>query len=764
MSSLPRRTFLAGSAALGLLPEVAFAASDSPCDYVDPFIGTGGHGHTYPGATVPFGMIQLSPDTFNIGWDACSGYHVKNTSIMGFSHTHLSGTGCPDLLDVLVVPRTGPVVLDPGTPEKPEGSYRSRYAAETATPGYYRVDLTDSRVQAELTATNRAGLHRYHFPSGEPGHLLIDWQHTNKPWWVHPYPTGVAEASLHIIGNDTLVGGRRLELWAKDRWVFFALKTSRPFRSAQLYSDDTAVDGTEIKGKSLKCVLHFDDAGDSPVLVRTSVSAVDIDGALRNLDAELPGFDFDAVRAAAHQAWDKELGRVKIEALNDTDRRIFYTAHYHTLLAPTVFSDVDGRYRGMDNAVHQLPASQTAYTTFSLWDTYRASHPFFNLTQSHHVPDMLRSLVRMGQESPAGVPIWPLWGRETDTMIGYHYAAILAEACRKNIPGVDYRAAYAVARNRAFDDPIHAMPVYRKLGYFPADMVEESVSKTLENAYSDWCTSRLAAAVGERGDAEFLRQRSLNYRNLFDPYIGFMRGRQGDGQWVTPYNPLSLGHNQVKWRDYTETNGWQATFLNQHDLYGYMALFGGDRSFEAKLDALFVAPADANQTTLDDISGLIGQYAHGNEPSHHVAYLYAYTGAPWKTQARVRQILSTLYRAAPDGLEGNEDCGQMSAWYVMSALGLYAVDPVSTVYVFGSPSVKRADITLGNGKHLRVEAPGNSAENIYVQSVSWNGKPLTRSWIRHDMLIKGGTLRFVMGSRPNPHFAQRPADRPPSFI
>jgi predicted alpha-1,2-mannosidase len=760
---ISRRRILAGTAATALLPVTSFAAGNSPTDYVNPFLGSGGHGHTYPGATMPFGMIQVSPDTYNLGWDSCSGYHIKDGSILGFSHTHLSGTGCPDLLDLLVVPRTGPVVLNPGTPEKPEGSYRSRYTNEAATPGYYRVDLTDSRVQAELTATTRVGLHRYHFPAGEAGHLLIDWQHSNMPWWKHPTPTGVVEASLQVIGNDTLVGGRRLDLWAKDRWVFFALKVSRPFREAQLYSDDTAVDGTSVTGTGLKCALHFDEAGQGPLLVKAAVSAVDIEGALHNL-ADLPDFDFERVRNAAHLAWENELNHVRIEAISETDSRIFHTAHYHALLAPTVFSDADGRYRGMDNQVHQLPAGETAYTTYSLWDTYRASHPFFNLTQSARVPDMLRSLVRMGEESPAGVPIWPLYGRETDTMVGYHYAAILAEARRKGVKGVNYHAAYAVARQRAFDDQTHDMPLYRRMGYLPADQVQESVSKTLENAYSDWCTSRLAEAVGAHEEAKALKARSLNYRNLFDRYTGFMRGRQANGEWVTPYNPHSLGHDQARWRDFTETNGWQATFLNQHDLYGYMALFGGDKAFEAKLDALFVEPADASEESLDDISGLIGQYAHGNEPSHHVAYLYAYTGSPWKTQKRVREIMATLYRNAPDGLEGNEDCGQMSAWYLMSALGFYAVDPVSTNYVFGSPLVKHAEVALGGGRRLVIDAPGNSAENIYVQAIEWNGRPWHKSWISHADLIGGGRLTFKMGPQPNISFGAALSARPSSFV
>ncbi len=764
---ISRRQVLAATAAIAAMPGTVLAAgTESLCDHVDPFIGTGGHGHVFPGATLPFGMVQLSPDTSCAGWDSCSGYHQKDGSILGFSHTHLSGTGCADMLDLLVVPRTGPVVLQPGTVEAPETGYRSRYdrKTETATPGYYSVELTDSRVRAELTATLRTGLHRYTFPSGEAGHLLVDWHHANVNWWEKPAVPRVTNASLRLVGNDTLVGGRQVSQWAKGRWIFFALKLSRPVSKAQLYSDDQPAEGDAIEGTNLKCVLEFADAGSAPLLVRAGISSVDIDGALRNLDAECPDFDFERVRTAARAAWETELSRVRVET-NDADaKRIFYTSHYHALMAPTVFSDVDRRYRGMDNDVHTLKPGEENYSTYSLWDTYRAAHPFYILTQGARVPAMLQGLVRMGQESPAGPPIWPLQGRETDTMVGYHSAAVLAEAYRKGIRGVDYKAAFAVMRKRAFDDDVHGLGWYRKLGYIPADKVDESVSRTLEFAYDDWAVSKLAEAAGAHAEAAFLRDRSRNYRNVFDYYTHFMRGRLSDGEWVTPYWPASLGHNQKIWRDFTETNSWQATFLNQHDLYGYMTLFGGEAAFEAKLDGLFGASSDMPDGTLDDISGLIGQYAHGNEPSHHVAYLYAYAGAPYKTQEKVRQILTTLYHAAPDGLAGNEDCGQMSAWYLLSSMGFYPVDPISAVYVLGSPLFDKATIQVGEGRTFTVEAPGNGPDAMYIQSVTLNGRAHTKSWISHADIMHGGKLVLHMGKTPNKAFGRALSTRPPSFV
>lgn len=760
-----RRAFLGASAALSVLPSASFAgaAGYNPCDDVDPFVGTGGHGHTFPGATLPFGMVQLSPDTSNQGWDSCSGYHQKDGSIMGFSHTHLSGTGCADLLDLLVVPRTGKILLDPGTIDAPETGYRSRYdrKSEYATPGYYRVHLTDSRVLAELTATLRAGLHRYTFPAGEEGHLLIDWSHSNLNWWQKPVKPIIDNASLRVIGNDTLVGRRQVSQWAKGRWIYFALKVSRPFRMATLYTGNAPVHGSAVEGRYLKCVLKFPDAGKAPLLVRAGISGVDIDGALKNLEAELPDYNFERVRKNARAAWSKALSAVNADSADTDIRKVFYTAQYHMMLAPNTYSDVDGRYRGMDGAVHQLGAGEVNYTTFSLWDTFRASHPFFILTDNPRVPDMMRSLIRMGQESPSGPPIWPLQGCETDMMIGYHSSAVLAEACRKGVKGVDYHAAYQIMRNRAFYDTVHGLGWYRKQGYLPADRENESVSRTLDYAYDDWALSHLAAAAGKPKEAEFLRKRSRNYQNLFDRKTGFMRGRLSDGTWATPFTPDSLGHDQQIWRDFTECNSWEATFLNQHDLYGYIKLFGGDTPFETKLDGLFTASSAMTDGDLSDISGLIGQYAQGDEPCHHVAYLYAYAGAAHKTQAQVRQIMTTLYRTGTEGLCGNDDCGQMSAWYAMSALGFYPVDPVSAVYVMGAPLLDKAEISVGGGKTFTVEAPDNKTDAPYVQSATLNGRPLNRAWLHHDEIMRGGRLVVKMGRTPHPEFGC--SNRPPSF-
>ena len=799
-----RRRFLQGAAALSLLgsrlePLAAFAASSSGevmspapepdgfARHVDVFIGTGGHGHVYPGATLPFGMVQLSPDTNDAGWDACSGYHQGDGSIMGFSHTHLSGTGASDMLDVLVMPAQGPVLLQPGArglPEqnyrsrhdgaaagaglsadsvgRPGPGYRSRYDGEQAQPGYYRVHLKDHDILAELTATLRAGLHRYTFHGEGGGHLLVDLAHGYHD--DAGVPCKVSDARLKLVGNDTLVGERRVHQWAGGRHIYFAMKLSRPIARATLYVEDAPLPtGTaEAHGTHLKAVLHVDAIAGALLLVKVGISGVDVAGALRNLDAEIPGWDFEQVRRAAAASWERELGRIRVDTVSEDVRRIFYTSLYHTMLAPTLFSDVDGRYRGMDQAIHQLPEGQHNYSTYSLWDTYRAQHPLLSLYQSERVPDLVNGLVRMAAESPDGPPVWPLQGVETGCMIGYHSAVVLAEAHAKGFQGIDYARAWPVFRKRAMDDDYRGLPYYRQLGYIPSDKESEAVSKTLEYAYDDWAMAHLAEAAGAHADAEQLRKRSRNYRHLFDPERSFMRPRGSSGAWLEPSDPRGMGHSK-QWRDFTESNAWQATFLNQHDLYAYMRLFGGEGAFERKLDELFNAdpslPADAPA----DIAGMVGQYAHGNEPSHHMAYLYAYAGAHHKTQARVRMLLDTMYSAAPDGFAGNEDCGQVSAWYVMSALGLYAVDPVSAHYVFGSPLLDHADIDVGQGRVLTVKSRGNGPGRPYIQSISWNGQPWTRSWISHAELMAGGTLSFEMGAAPNERFGAALADRPPSF-
>ncbi len=506
--------------------------------------------------------------------------------------------------------------------------------------------------------------------------------------------------------------------------------------------------------------MHFPDAGAAPLLVKVGISAVSAENALANLDAELPDFDFPRVHAEAVAAWEKELARVRIDTDDDAQRRIFYTGLYHALLAPTLFSDVDGRYRGMDLRIHTLPDGYRNYSTYSLWDTYRALHPLLTLVQPERVPDIVQGLVRGAAECPQGVGIWPLQGVETGTMIGYHSAVVLAEAHAKGFTGIDYAAAWPLFRRRAMDDDFHGLPDYRRLGYVPCDKVSEAASRTLEYAYDDWACAQLARAAGAGDDHRALLARSRNYRNLFNPGSGFIQPRLSDGRWAEPFDPRALGHSE-RWHDFTESNAWQATFLNQHDLYGYMDRFGGRDAFARKLDELFGTSSELPAGAPPDIDGMVGQYAHGNEPSHHVAYLHAYTGQPWKTQAMVRRLMREQYRDARDGLSGNEDCGQMSAWYVLSALGFYPVDPVSGNYVLGSPLFRRAELDVGNGNTLHIVARRNSSRNLFIQRVRWNGEPHTRSWVRHADLAAGGTLEFEMGPTPNPRFGSAREDWPP---
>lgn len=732
----------------------------------DLFIGTGGHGHTFPGASLPFGMVQLSPDTDNSRWDACSGYHRTDGSIMGFSHTHLSGTGIGDMLDVLVVPTRGKLELDPGKLDDPDLGYRQRFSEEHAEPGYYRVKL-ESGVLAELTVTERTGLHRYHFPAG-PGHILIDFAHMILDVWDKG--TIVDQASLAIDDAGMLTGSRRVHRWAKGRHIHFAMQLSRRPSRVQFFGDGNApapAGAKGVTGNKLKAALFFDDAGGEPILVKTGISAIDVAGAKAALAAEASGWDFDRAATAARRAWAQELDAVRVEGGTPDQRTIMASALYHCFLAPTLFTDSDRRYVGMDGQVHQAPADTPAFSTYSLWDTYRALHPLLTLVQPERAAMFTRDLIRQTQQSPYGPPVWQLQGIETGCMIGWHSVSVLAEAKAKGIRA-DYAAAWPNIRRRAFDrtykdsDGSLGRGYYYDLNYIPADKIWESVSRTQEYAYDDWAMAVLADAAGAKDDAEKLRQRSRNYRNVLDPQTRFAKPRFSDGSWWADYDPIQIGHDVKKHRDYTEANGWQATFLNQHDVYGLIEHFGGDAAFEKQLDALFNAPSTLPDNAPPDISGLVGQYAHGNEPNHHVAYLYAYCGAPAKTQAMVRRLCTEMYKADPDGEIGNDDCGQMSAWFVLSALGFYPVDPVSAVYVFGAPLFDKAEVRLGQGRTLRVVARGNAPDAPYVQSVRWNGKPWTRNWISHADLAKGGELAFEMGRTPS-RFGTAKADRPPSF-
>ena len=775
---MSRRSFLqsaAGSVAFAAtrrrVPAAASAASSDLTQSVDVFLGTGGHGHTFPGASVPFGMVQLSPDTGTSGWDHCAGYHYDDRSILGFSHTHLSGTGVGDMMDFLLMPARGPVRTVPGDAEAPGSGYRAAFSHddETAEPGYYSVLLKESGIRAELTATTRAGLHRYGFPGDRNCHFVLDLAHgfIDTPDDL-PTRTGhskVLASELHVADSDTVTGGRRCAQWAEGRYVYFAMRFSKQFACSTIVVDGKALDSgaRDASGKSIQCVLHYPLDRDESILVKVGISSVDMEGARKNLDAEIPGWDFELVRDAARQAWQEQLARITIETSNQKANKTFYTAMYHALLAPTRFDDVDGRYRGMDLTIRQLPEGAANYTTYSLWDTYRALHPMYTLIQCDRLPEMVNSLIRMAEQSPQGVPVWPLQGVETGCMVGYHSAAVIAEAYVKGVRGVDYAHAYGLWRNRAMVDDYRGLASYRELGYVPCDKEPESVSKTLEYAYDDWAVAHLADASGQDREGQELLSRSRNYRNVFDRSIGFVRGRMADGSWASPFDPRGLGHSK-QWRDFTECNSWEATFLNQHDVAEYMTLLGGEAAFIRKLDRLFHQSSKLPPDAPPDISGMVGQYSQGNEPDHHAAYLYAFAGVPYKTQARVRSLLSTMYRDAPDGLAGNEDCGQMSAWYIMSALGMYAVDPVSGNYILGSPLFDSATLALGDGKMLTICAVGNRSERPYVTAVEWNGTRWNKSWIRHADLMAGGTLEFHMSEHPDKAFGAAAEDRPPSFV
>jgi predicted alpha-1,2-mannosidase len=764
--TIDRRTLL-GSSALALLASTlpgrgaARTLSDAP----NLLIGTGGDGHTYPGPTLPFGMVQLGPDTDVERWATCSGYHHGDGSIMGFSHTHLSGTGIGDMLDVMLMPGTGPVQLEPGPLYDPDAGYRQRFSDERAEPGFYGVAL-ESGVRAELTVTERTGWHRYTFPKGA-GHVLLDLSHL-----IGDAPGAaplIDEASLAIDGDGTITGGRRVFRWAKGRRIHFALQASRrPDRVSFFGDGDVAQpEGTrQVAGKRLKMVLHWDDAGAAPIVLRCAISGVDVAGARANLASEARDWNFDAVARAARAKWARALDAVRVTGGSADQRAILATALYHAQLAPTLFSDVDGRYAGLDGQVHTVPAGGAAYSSWSLWDTYRALHPLLTLIDPARTKSLIDDLIRQTTQSRYGPLVWPLQGKETGTMIGWHGVVPLAEAQAKGVPA-DYAAAWPAIAKRSFDftapdrNNSRGRELYDRLGYVPADVVDESVSRTQEYAYDDWASSHIARAAGASEAADRLLRRSGNWKNVIDTGTGFARPRFADGRWWSPYDPIQLGHTS-QYRDYTEANGWQASFLNQHDIYGRIAQGGGDAAFAAKLDALFSAPSTLPANAPPDISGLVGQYAHGNEPDQHAAYLYAYVGQPWKTQRLVRRLCTEMYRNDPDGIIGNDDCGQMSAWFVFSALGFYPVDPVEAAYVFGSPLFERAVVRLGE-KRLVIEAPGNRADTPYVAAVAWNGAPWSKSWIDHRTLAGGGTLRFTMSATPNPRFGEARADRPPSF-
>jgi len=735
-----------------LLPSAASrGAAEDFTRHVDPFIGSGGHGHVFVGASVPFGAVQVGPANFHQGWDWCSGYHYSDDVLAGFTHLHLGGTGISDLGDILVMPYTGELATSPGSRKDPDAGYASRYThdQEQARPGFYSVVLLDHDVHVALTATERVGLHRYRYPADKRAHLAIDLQFENGGGRV-------VESRLRRIDEETVVGYRRSAGWAKDQRVFFALKSSKPFAAFRILQGDREVGGEAAEGRGLRAIGTY-DGSPGEVLVRVGISPVSEENALANLEEEAGSADFDAVAAAAQAAWNEQLGRIRIKA-DDRTNRIFYTALYHTMIAPALFNDHNGDYRGADGKVHRNPGFDN-YTIFSLWDTYRAAHPLFTLTQPERVGQFIQTMLAI-RDQQGKLPVWHLMGNETDTMVGYHAVPVMVDAYFKGLLKADPERAFEAIKNSAMRDE-RGLDSIKEIGYIPAEKGSESVAMAMEYAIDDWCIAQMAKALGKQDDSTYFSTRAKAYREYFDPTTQFMRGKLSDGTWREPFDPIKSSHRRD---DYCEGNGWQYLWLVPQDPEGLIELLGGDVPFAEKLDQLFTVESIKSEDASADISGLIGQYAHGNEPGHHTTYLYAFVGQQWKTARLVRQILTTLYSDQPDGLSGNEDCGQMSAWYVFSAMGMYPVNPAAGIYVFGSPVIDEATIAVHGGKSFTIVTKNNSPENLYIQSVELNGKPYSKSYITHPDIIAGGELTFVMGPEPNKAFGAAAQDRPQSMV
>ena len=729
-------------AALGLASCAQPAADDNLTRYVDPRIGTGGHGHVFVGANVPFGLVQLGPTSIPQAWDWTSGYHESDSTVIGFSHTHLSGTGIGDLFDVTVMPVVGEVTCARGTEEDPASglwSYADR-TKEVVRPGYYSVPLVRYGITAEMTATSRVGFHRYTFPAADDAAVIFDLE--NGGCWDK-----ATETHIEPSGDSRLVGWRYSTGWAKDQRVWFVAEFSRPFTSFEQVGEHYAR-------------VNFATAEGEQLMLKVALSPVSIEGAEANLAAELPGWDFDATAAAADAAWNAQLAKVKITTQDEVARRIFYTGLYHTMVAPSEFCDVNGDYRGADGAVHRNPG-HTTYTTFSLWDTYRAAMPLMTILHPDRMPDIVNTMLAIADEQ-GRLPVWHLWGNETDCMVGNPGIPVVADAIVKGIGGFDRERAFEAIRRTAMN-PDRGNGLRMKYGYIPCDLFNEAVAYDMEYALADGAAARAAEALGRGEDARYFTERSHSYRNYFDPSTGFMRGRDSRRGWRTPFNPFASTHRAD---DYCEGNAWQYTWLAPHDVAGLESCFGSRARMLGKLDSLFtVSSVIEGAETSPDISGLIGQYAHGNEPSHHILYLYTMLGQPWKTAEKVREVLTTLYHDQPDGLSGNEDVGQMSAWYILSSLGMYEVEPAGGRYWFGSPLFDRAEIAVPGGT-FTIVAENNSSENKYIRRVWLNGRPYTKPWIGHEEVMAGGELRFEMDDEPHvwycPEEPEQYADQRPA--
>lgn len=739
------------------------AADTDYTAFVNTFVGTGGHGHTFPGPVVPHGMIQPGPDTRIDGWDACSGYYDADTLINGFAHTRLSGTGCADFGDVLLMPTVGAQVCNPQDFSAQNLPYASAFShrSETARPGYYSVFLKRYGVKAELTATERAALHRYTFPASDSAGFILDLDYSIQ------HQTNL-DLRVEVPENTVIRGFKKTRYWAFDQQVGFYARFSKPFTYSILR--DTLTDRNGTPQPRCKVLLRFHTKPGEQVMVKVGISAVDWQGAQRNLEKEIPGWDFEAVSRQAQRKWNDYLSKIQIETPDTVSRNIFYTALYHTAISPVLHSDVDGRYLGMDLQIHRTDTLRPVYTIFSLWDTFRALHPLLSIIDPQHNNDYIRSLLLKSREG--GIfPMWDVAGNYTGTMIGYHAASLIADACTKGYADFDLREAYRACLRAAEYDTAgikcpalvlpHLMPkakLYKNtLGYIPCDLENEAVAKALEYAYDDWCISVLADSLGDTRNARKYQEQARAYSRYFDPATGFMRGLDSKGHWRTPFNPKASNHRND---DYCEGNAWQWTWFVPHDVEGLARLMGGEDACAARLDSLFTTGSELEGSEVSaDISGLIGQYAHGNEPSHHIIHLYNYLNRPWKTQQLIDRVLREQYRLAPDGLSGNEDCGQMSAWYVLNAIGIYQVCPGKPIFSIGRPLFPCVTIPLPGGKAFRVITHHNSTRNCYIRSATLNGKPLHTPFITYADIMAGGTLECYMDDKPSDWGRQQAGSR-----
>lgn len=726
---------------LVFLLAIGSGAQKNYAKLVNPFIGTGGHGHTYPGATLPFGMVQLSPDTRLKGWDGCSGYHYSDSAIYGFSHTHLNGTGIEDYCDILLQPTTGAYRWN-------NEDYKSSFSHknEKAYAGYYGVRLDKYNIDVELTATLRTGLHKYVYPAGaKEGNVLLDLLHRDI----------VLDSWLQKLDDHTLIGMRQSRSWANKQTLFFALRFSKPIGKYTVALNEEEKGALpKAEGRNIKAYSTFDVSDGKPLVVQVAISGVSAAGALKNLEAENAGFDFAVTQAKATAAWNKELGKIDVDGGTKEEQTVFYSALYHASINPSLYMDVDMQYRGTDDKIHTAE-NFTNYSIFSLWDTHRAFHPLMTIINQKKTTDWINTF--LAQDEHGGMlPVWELSANETFCMIGYHSVPVIADAYQKGIRGFDAKKALAAMRRYAEGDRF-GLPFYTANGFLSNDKESESVSKTLEYAYDDWCISQMAGWLGDSNTAAEYLQRAQQYKNLFDPSTGHLRGKLG-AMWYSPFDPREINHF------FTEGNAWQYGFTAQQDIAGLIKLYGGRQKFAEKLTELFTTVAKTTGRDQADVTGLIGQYAQGNEPSHHMAYLFNFAGQPWQTQFYLNKIFNGFYKNAPDGLIGNEDCGQMSAWYLLSAMGFYPVTPGSGQYIIGSPVFDKVTIHLESGKQFVVKANRKKSSDFYVQSVTLNGKPHSQSFFLHTALMEGGELQFQLGALPNKNWGTAQKDMPVTAI